>query len=117
MGKKNFVKLIPRKLKDVQCNWIDRDALMLHYAFECLCNYVEEELLQSLQGKDIDYENLDDSAKEALRLYDWWVNDYEKIQDEGWYNSFPENSHYTWRDLDEHEKLYDLFVIRTTLWS
>lgn len=40
----NFVKTIPRKLKNNQYSFIDRDSLMLHLMFEMLCQWIEGEM-------------------------------------------------------------------------
>ena len=147
MSKKNYVKLIPRFLKDKQNSWIDRDELMLHYMFECLCDYVENELGLSIKFENgeyyfktnllDDYEILKKSDSyhelflELWELYQWWTKDRIEFQKEDWYDDFittnnqdifdmkDENDYkwFTWEDLEEAEMTQRLIEIRKCLWS
>lgn len=79
--------------------WIDRDELMLHCMFQCLTDFVEKEerpnpcanfeAYKQLWGDDeerirhhISEEFLLEKRKidlEILALYNWWKNDYPKL--------------------------------------
>ena len=140
MPKRNWVKLIPRYLKDKQCTWIDRDCLLTHYMFECLCNYVEGELEGLIY--DVEYDKVfvindfphklaeSEFVLEAFRLYHWWTFERLERMKESWYEELivdfdpeftdkecEEKSMTTWADMDEDEHVYRLMAIRHTLWT
>ena len=106
MGKKNYVKLIPRYLKDKQCKWIDRDNLMMHYMFECLCEYMEHEF-SSLADR---YSGIDEECKELVELYEWWTKELPMLEEEdgkwkkdlslGVLGCYKKGEKYKWYDVD-----------------
>ena len=106
MGKTNHVKVIPRYLEDSQCKWIERDELMMHYMFECLCNFMENDFLERYKvedGKIYDTWTGDDKpyycspiiskdengfeenyewAYELVELYEWWTKTKTELEND-----------------------------------
>lgn len=115
MKSPDHVTLRPRYLRGKESEWIDRCDLMTHYMFECLCNYVENELRDSNLSE---HEMELNPIRETLRLYEWWTQDYPQLLKEDWYYEYPDSTAIaTWKDMDECEHLYDLLALRLTMWT
>jgi hypothetical protein len=62
------------KIKTLKRGWQDRDNLILHAAFQCLADFVEEEMFHKVAGWARP-DDPEEAAKydEILGLYNWWT--------------------------------------------
>src|SRR5260221_14692151 len=87
--------------------WVDRDELMLHCAFQCLVDCVEQEcIIASL------YKHQPEIEKQISDLYQWWK--YVYLVD-----IYPDPSKFADSNIYDlvDSKLIDLIKIRRYLWT
>ncbi|MFA5689644.1 MAG: hypothetical protein WC959_10940 [Kiritimatiellales bacterium] len=65
------------KIKTLKRGWQDRDNLILHSAFQCLVDFVEEEMFHEIASRTRSEDNPAEAAvyDEVLYLYNWWTQE------------------------------------------
>lgn len=125
---KNFRCVQPRSLPGVE--WIDRDELMLHLAFECLVQFVEKENgLKGIGEPGQDLTSFDKQTAEAIReqevhqdiwmrecsaLYEWWIKKYVPWFNDDKFNPYSEET----KMHEESQAMFHRLVdVRPHLWT
>lgn len=53
-------------------SWYDKDFLMMHFSFELLCRFVEDEMKKD-SSTNWEKEPRKSAKQEIMKLYNWWL--------------------------------------------